>query len=168
MYVNYGRSTHACLIVRASLEYLGGYSSTRVIVSGIPILIAQALAAQRVDLDSKQKATLEQDCLVPLPSPARSGPTACAISSIPIVIPCMPGVGIVRELSIWSFIPSAPPLRGQWPCAVEGRATKPPYTHDRVNCVPEHSRDPSTGWRCHSMGAGGASQYQDLCQAETC
>ena len=31
----------------------------------------------------------------------------------------------------------------------------------RVNCVPEHlhsSRDPSTDWRCHSAGAGGASQ----------
>ena len=25
------------------------------------------------------------------------------------------------------------------------------------------SRDPSTGWRCHSTGAGSASQYQDLC-----
>ena len=25
------------------------------------------------------------------------------------------------------------------------------------------SRDPSTGWRCHSTGAGGASQYKDLC-----
>ena len=30
------------------------------------------------------------------------------------------------------------------------------------------SRDPSTGWWRHSTGAGGASQLQDLCLAETC
>ena len=32
----------------------------------------------------------------------------------------------------------------------------------RVNCVPNTfhpSRRPSTGWRCHSAGPGGASQY---------
>ena len=28
------------------------------------------------------------------------------------------------------------------------------------------SRDPSTGWRCHPTGAGGASQYYDPCYAE--
>ena len=36
--------------------------------------------------------------------------------------------------------------------------------HSRVKRVPEHvsaysGRDPSTGWRCQSAGAGGASQY---------
>ena len=41
-------------------------------------------------------------------------------------------------------------LDDQSPCA----------TNSRVNCVPEHikpNRDPSTGWRCRSVGAGGAS-----------
>ena len=28
------------------------------------------------------------------------------------------------------------------------------------------SRDPSTGWWCHSAGAGGASQCYDICLAE--
>ena len=35
-----------------------------------------------------------------------------------------------------------------------------------MSCHP--SRDPSTGWRCHSTGAGGAIQYWDICKVETC
>ena len=37
--------------------------------------------------------------------------------------------------------------------------------------APEHgsvSRYPSSGWRCHSAGAGGASQYYGLCWGEPC
>ena len=40
-----------------------------------------------------------------------------------------------------------------------------------VDGVAEHvsaCRGPSTGWRCHSAAAAGASQYWDLCYAETC
>ena len=43
------------------------------------------------------------------------------------------------------------------------------FIYSRVNCVPntfQPIRDPSTGWWCHSTGAGGASQYKDLCLAE--
>ena len=29
-------------------------------------------------------------------------------------------------------------------------------------------RDPSTGWWCHSTGAGGPNQYWDICQDELC
>ena len=40
------------------------------------------------------------------------------------------------------------------------------HSSSQVNCVPntfQPSRYPSTGWRCHSTGAAGASHYQDLC-----
>ena len=40
------------------------------------------------------------------------------------------------------------------------------HTHSRVNCVPstfQPRRDPSAGWWSHFAGAGGTSQYQDLC-----